>query len=81
MAVWEPTVWLRESLTTSRPAAVTLLEAVRAQAPRAAGAGWICPHCAHYDGGVTCAANVFIALVGGDLSDCQQFAVPEIPPG
>jgi len=40
------------------------------------GAGWenfICSKCRHYDGGVICKENVFIAFTGANMKGCIYF--------
>ena len=49
----------------------TIEDAMLRQAPTIDG--WICPTCKNHEGGLGCKQNVFIAVVGANMSRCQFY--------
>ena len=47
---------------------MTLDQVIQRQAPTVDG--WVCPGCRHHRGNLNCAKNMFISVVGANMSGC-----------
>lgn len=59
-----------DSGTISIPAK-TVADVMRDQIPT--DDGWICPECIYHGGNLNCSKNVFISVVGANMSACSFF--------